>query len=180
MALEDYHKKRDFDKTSEPMGNEDEGEGGRFVVHEHHASHLHFDLRLEMDGVLKSWAIPKGPSMNPAEKRLAVMVEDHPLEYIDFRGEIAEGNYGAGKVEIWDSGAYRIKDNELENGKLVFEIAGTKLKGMFSLVRLKRDQKQWLLIKGHDDYADQGWKLEQILPGRGRKDSKAAEVQNDL
>lgn len=180
MALEDYHKKRDFDKTTEPVGDMIEREGGRFVVHEHHASRLHFDLRLEMDRVLKSWAVPKGPSMNPAKKRLAVMVEDHPLEYIGFRGEIAEGNYGAGKVEIWDSGTYEVKDGSLEKGKLVFEMMGAKLKGFFSLVRFRGDQKQWLLIKGQDAYADPNWKLEQVLPGKGRKDSKTTEVQGNL
>lgn len=169
LNLEDYRKKRDFEKTAEPKGGEAAGAGGRFVVHEHHASHLHFDLRLEMDGVLKSWAIPKGPSMNPADKRLAVMVEDHPLEYISFRGEIAEGNYGAGRVEIWDSGTFKIKDNKLEQGKLVFELFGTRLKGQFSLVRFKNDPKQWLLIKSRDDSADPNWKLEQVLPGGSRK-----------
>ncbi|MEN6356479.1 MAG: DNA polymerase ligase N-terminal domain-containing protein [Armatimonadota bacterium] len=170
MTLENYQKKRDFDRTIEPVGAEHKGEGGRFVVHEHHASHLHYDLRLEMEGALKSWAVPKGPSMNPAEKRLAVMVEDHPLEYISFRGEIAEGNYGAGKVEIWDSGTYEVRDGSLEKGKLVFEMMGTKLKGIFSLVRLRGDQRQWLLIKGADEFADHDWKLEQVLPGGGRKD----------
>ncbi|MCE5323217.1 3'-phosphoesterase [bacterium] len=152
------------------MGYRNERNIGRFVVHEHHASHLHFDLRLEMDGVLKSWAIPKGPSMNPAEKRLAVMVEDHPLEYIGFRGEIAEGSYGAGKVEIWDSGTYEVKDGGLDKGKLVFEMMGTKLKGAFTLVKLRGNQKQWLMIKGRDEFAEPDWKLEQVLPGGGRRD----------
>lgn len=148
MALEDYH---------------------RFVIHEHHASRLHFDLRLEMDGVLKSWAIPKGPSMDPADKRLAVMVEDHPLDYISFRGEIAEGNYGAGDVEIWDSGTYEVTEGSIDEGKLVFELSGTRLHGRFSLVRLKSG-KDWLLIKGKDEFADPDWKLEQVLPGGSRKE----------
>jgi bifunctional non-homologous end joining protein LigD len=172
LELEDYKRKRDFERTSEPEGGEAAGAGGRFVVHEHHASHLHFDLRLEMDGVLKSWAIPKGPSMNPADKRLAVMVEDHPLEYISFRGEIAEGNYGAGIVEIWDSGTFKIKDNKLEKGKLVFELFGTRLKGQFSLVRFKNDTKQWLLIKSRDDDADPNWKLELVISGGSRSNPK--------
>ena len=169
MSLEDYRAKRDFGKASEPEG-ERAGEGGdRFVVHEHHASRLHFDFRLEMDGVLKSWAIPKGPSMNPADKRLAVMVEDHPLDYIDFRGEIEEGNYGAGAVEIWDSGTYSVTEGALDSGKLVIEIAGGKLKGRFSLVQLRGKGKDWLLIKGRDGFADPDWKLEQVLPGGSRR-----------
>ncbi len=172
MALEDYEKKRDFSKTPEPKGGSAKEEGGRFVVHEHHASRLHFDLRLEMNGVLKSWAVPKGPSMNPADKRLAVMVEDHPLEYITFRGEIAEGNYGAGEVEIWDSGTYIPLENELDQGKLVFELMGAKLKGTFHLVRLKGKESEWLLIKGRDGFADPDWKLQQVLPGGSRKERK--------
>jgi bifunctional non-homologous end joining protein LigD len=172
MALDNYQKKRDFDKTPEPKGERAQDEGHRFVVHEHHASRLHFDLRLEMNGVLKSWSVPKGPSMNPADKRLAVMVEDHPLDYIAFRGEIAEGNYGAGEVEIWDSGTYEPIENELDKGKLVVELMGAKLKGAFHLVRLKDKAKEWLLIKGRDEFADPNWKLQQILPGGSRKERK--------
>lgn len=167
MSLEDYRRKRDFEKTSEPEGRLAEEGGNRFVVHEHHASHLHFDLRLEMEGVLKSWAVPKGPSMNPAEKRLAVMVEDHPLDYIDFRGEIEEGNYGAGAVEIWDSGTYRVIEGALDSGKLVLEFAGAKMRGRFSMVRLRGSGRDWLLIKGKDGFADPNWKLEQVLPKNG-------------
>lgn len=170
MSLDDYQKKRDFDKTSEPEGIEAGNEGRRFVVHEHHASRLHFDLRLEMDGVLKSWAIPKGPSMNPADKRLAVMVEDHPIEYLTFRGEIAEGNYGAGEVEIWDSGTYELIENELGNGKLLINMSGVKLHGEFHFVRLKKGKDEWLLMKGKDSFSDPGWKLEQILPGGSRRE----------
>ena len=179
MALEDYRLKRDFAKTAEPRGSKTEEAGMRFVVHEHHARHLHFDLRLEMNGVLKSWAIPKGPSMNPVDKRLAVMVEDHPMDYISFRGEIAEGNYGAGEVEIWDSGTYDILENKLDQGKLLFEMHGTKLKGRFSLVRLKDKKSEWLLIKGHDDYADPNWELEQIIPGKSHKDTQKRETTDD-
>ena len=179
MVLDDYQKKRDFGKTPEPEGGITQDEGHRFVVHEHHASRLHFDLRLEMNGVLKSWAVPKGPSMNPADKRLAVMVEDHPLEYITFRGEIADGDYGAGEVEIWDSGTYEPIENELDHGKLVVELLGAKLKGAFHLVRLKDKQNEWLLIKGRDEFADPNWKLQQILPGGSRKERKELKGQDE-
>ncbi len=170
MGLEDYQKKRRFDETPEPLGEEASQVGHRFVVHEHHASRLHFDLRLEMDGVLKSWAVPKGPSMDPSDKRLAMMVEDHPLEYISFRGEITEGNYGAGYVEIWDSGTYELKENNLEHGKLICDFAGTKLKGDFHMVRLKDSANEWLLMKSRDEFAETGWTLEQIISGGSRKD----------
>jgi len=121
--------------------------GLRFVVHQHHASRLHFDFRLEMEGVLRSWAIPKGPSMDPAEKRLAVQVEDHPLEYLDFEGTIPEGEYGAGRVLIWDWGTYRLLERKKD--KVLFFLEGKKLRGNFVLVRLKRSKtgKNWLLIK---------------------------------
>lgn len=118
-----------------------------FVVHEHHAKHLHFDLRLEMDGVLKSWAVPKGPSMNPADKRLAVLVEDHDLAYADFEGRIPEGEYGAGEVYIWDKGSYELKAGEFGAGKLEIIFKGEKLKGAFVLFRMSAKQKEWLLMK---------------------------------
>ena len=177
MGMERYRDKRDFDRTAEPRGGDAGGVDQRFVVHEHHASRLHFDLRLEMDGVLKSWAVPKGPSMNPADKRLAMMVEDHPLEYIDFRGEIAEGNYGAGEVEIWDSGTYAPVEGEIDQGKFVFELVGAKLKGQFHFVRLKDSKTEWLLIKGRDEFADPNWTLEQILPGGSRTQRKQLESE---
>ncbi|HLI93749.1 MAG TPA: DNA polymerase ligase N-terminal domain-containing protein [Puia sp.] len=132
-----------------------------FVVHRHQSTHLHYDFRLELNGVLKSWAVPKGPSMNPADKRLAVMVEDHPLEYAEFEGTIPKGSYGAGIVDIWDHGTWR-PDNELEdpgkslsNGSLEFTLYGKKLKGKFILVSMKhgRTKNAWLLIKCHDQYA---------------------------
>jgi bifunctional non-homologous end joining protein LigD len=128
----------------------------RFVVHEHHASHLHYDFRLEMEGVLRSWAIPKGPSMNPADKRLAVAVDDHPLDYIDFEGTIPEGEYGAGVVKIWDSGTYRLLEEKKD--KIVFFLEGKNLKGNFALIRLKKGAKgnEWLLIKERDEYAHLG------------------------
>lgn len=170
MALEEYKKKRRFDETAEPKGENTAAADHRFVVQEHHASRLHFDLRLEMDGVLKSWAVPKGPSLDPGQKHLAVMVEDHPLEYITFRGEIAEGNYGAGKVEIWDSGNYELVEGSIGEGKLVFGLTGAKLKGGFSLIRLKGKDNNWLLIKLPDEFADPNWKLEQIISGGSRRD----------
>jgi bifunctional non-homologous end joining protein LigD len=147
----------------------------RFVVHEHHATRLHFDFRLEIAGVLKSWAIPKGPSMNPTEKRLAVMVEDHPLEYGDFEGIIPEGHYGAGPVLIWDSGEFKPEgdlENSLAKGKLVFTLNGKKLKGSFSLVLMKRrgSGNDWLLIKGKDSFVKEDWKIkEELTPIRKKK-----------
>ncbi|MEM4658862.1 MAG: DNA polymerase ligase N-terminal domain-containing protein [Candidatus Methanosuratincola sp.] len=131
----------------------------RFVVHEHHSSRLHFDFRLEMDGVLRSWAVPKGPSMDPSDRRLAVAVEDHPLEYIYFEGIIPRDHYGAGAVVVWDTGNYEVV--EKKEDKLTFILHGEKLKGEFSLVRLKGagKEKEWLLIKHKDEFACPGWKL---------------------
>jgi bifunctional non-homologous end joining protein LigD len=135
----------------------------RFVVHEHDASHLHYDFRLELEGVLRSWVIPKGPSMNPSERRLALLVADHPVEYIDFEGIIPQGHYGAGSVVVWDTGSYKLL--EQEQGKLSFILNGQKLKGAFSLMRLKGGKKEdeWLLIKKKDEYAVPAWKLERSL-----------------
>ena len=118
-----------------------------FVVHEHHARHLHFDLRLEMEGALKSWAVPKGPSMDPKDKRLAVLVPDHTLEYGSFEGVIPEGQYGAGTVHIWDKGDFSLSKGSMEEGKLEFTLNGRKLRGAFVLIRMKGKQKEWLLIK---------------------------------
>ena len=137
----------------------------RFVVHEHHASRLHFVFRLEMEGVLRSWAIPKGPSMNPAEKRLAVEVDDHLLEYIDFEGVIPVGNYGAGAVVIWDEGEFELLD--ATDKKISFVLYGKHLKGGFVLTKLKPkgkgSGKEWLLIKRNDDAALRNWRLELAL-----------------
>ena len=147
----------------------------RFVVHEHHATRLHYDFRLEIGGVLKSWAIPKGPSLNPSEKRLAVMVEDHPLEYGEFEGIIPEDNYGAGPVLIWDSGEFESEENPeaaLAKGHLRFNLKGKKLKGIFSLVWMKGrgSGKDWLLIKGQDAFAQKDWKTkEELTPAKKRK-----------
>jgi bifunctional non-homologous end joining protein LigD len=134
-----------------------------FVVHEHHASRLHFDLRLEMDGVLKSWAVPKGPSMNPGDRRLAVLVEDHPLEYGSFEGIIPEGHYGAGTVLIWDGGAFTLKAGGVREGRLEFVLRGRKLKGAFVLLRMSGKLKEWLLIKKKDEHADPAFSLKTVL-----------------
>ncbi len=141
----------------------------RFVIHEHHARQLHYDFRLEIEEVLKSWAIPKGPSMTPSIKRLAVMVDDHSLEYIDFEGIIPEGNYGAGAVVIWDAGTYSLLEDDdpvkaLESGKIVMELNGKILKGGFTLVKMKgHGEKNWLLIKKKDRYSQDKWTLQKAL-----------------
>jgi bifunctional non-homologous end joining protein LigD len=166
MKLSDYNKKRDFKKTPEPLGKGSTANHFRFAIQRHDASRLHYDFRLELDGVLKSWAVPKGPSMNPSDKRLAVMVEDHPVSYIHFEGVIPEGNYGAGTVEVWDKGLFYPvnKDHEvisekkalaaLKNGELKFLLKGEKLEGEFVLVKM--NGKNWLLIKHKDEYAVSG------------------------
>ena len=142
----------------------------RFVVHEHHASRLHFDFRLELEGVLKSWAIPKGPSMNPTEKRLAVEVEDHPLEYLDFEGIIPEGHYGSGAVVIWDQGEFELL--EATKKKISCVLYGRLLKGGFTLSKLKPRRKgpgkDWLLIKRRDEYAVDDFHLKHVLTDEKR------------
>lgn len=167
MPLEPYESKRDFEETPEPQGGEIAGEGRRFVVQEHDARRLHWDFRLEMDGVLKSWALPKGPSMNPADKRLAVATEDHPLDYITFSGVIPEGNYGAGRVAIWDSGDYEPLDppnpaEGIARGKLTFRLNGMRLRGEFHMVKT-RGGADWLMFKARDEFADGNWTLEHAL-----------------
>ncbi len=137
-----------------------------FVVHEHHASRLHFDFRLEMDGVLKSWAVPKGPSMSPVDKRLAVMVEDHPLDYASFEGVIPEGHYGAGQVVIWDKGTYNLIDGNLSSGRLECVLEGKTLKGIFALIKMKGKEKEWLLIKKKDEFAEPEFRLKTLIKNK--------------
>ncbi|MEF9478465.1 3'-phosphoesterase [Chryseobacterium sp. 1B4] len=149
MGLSEYRKKRSEEKTPEPFGGKPNGKELHFVIQKHDASHLHYDFRLEMDGVLKSWAVPKGPSMNPDIKRLAMMVEDHPYDYRNFEGIIPKGQYGGGTVIVWDQGTYMPADlqdedhgkqeknllHQLYSGKLKFILNGEKLKGEFALVK---------------------------------------------
>ncbi len=155
-SLATYRAKRSADSSPEPVGTAEKVTGGRlFVVHKHAASHLHYDLRIEMDGVLKSWAVPRGPSYDMADKRLAVRVEDHPLEYGDFEGVIPKGNYGAGGIIVWDRGEWVALEDwreGLEKGKLLFELKGYKLRGKWTLVKIKKSEKDWLLIKERDAY----------------------------
>ncbi len=161
MGLDIYIKKRNFEETTEPKGGKSTKAKLAFVVQRHHASHLHYDFRLELDGVLKSWAVPKGPSLNPKDKRLAMMVEDHPYDYKSFEGEIPKGNYGAGVVTIFDEGTYEAIDKKqdslvkgLADGNLKFVLHGKKLKGEFALVKMKgSEQNAWLLLKHKDRYA---------------------------
>ena len=167
MGLAEYKQKRKFDKTPEPEGKVKKSTKKlAFVIQKHHATQLHYDFRLELDGVLKSWAVPKGPSIDPKVKRLAMMVEDHPYDYKDFEGVIPEGNYGAGKVIVWDKGTYEHDQNYddkskslqegLENGELKFILHGKKLKGSFALVKTKGwGKNSWLLIKHRDKYASE-------------------------
>ncbi len=153
--LASYRAKRSPDRTPEPFGPVSPVPGNLFVIHKHAARNLHFDLRLEMDGVLRSWAVPKGPSYDQAEKRLAVKVEDHPLEYGDFEGVIPAGNYGAGGVIVWDRGEWVPLEpwrEGLEKGKLLFELKGYKLHGKWTLVKIKKSEKDWLLIKERDSW----------------------------
>lgn len=175
MALKDYNNKRKFDETTEPKGKAKKSKDQLiFVVQRHAASRLHYDFRLEMEGVLKSWAVPKGPSLDPKDKRLAMMVEDHPYDYKDFEGNIPEGNYGAGQVEVWDSGTYEPLDDtsqlsdekellqELKAGSLKFILHGKKLKGEFALVKMKNaENNAWLLIKHKDDFAEDQYDAEE-------------------
>ncbi|MER3425279.1 MAG: ATP-dependent DNA ligase, partial [Nitrospiraceae bacterium] len=155
--LDEYKKKRSFSKTPEPPPQAKCSKSGRaFVVQKHLATRLHYDFRLEDRGVLKSWAVPKGPSLDPSQKRLAVAVEDHPIEYADFEGVIPEGEYGAGTIMIWDRGTYQSEGAEdvaeaLRKGELKFMLDGKRLKGSWVLVHTR--DRQWLLIKHRDQYA---------------------------
>lgn len=163
MSLKEYKGKRKFNKTPEPEGVIKDTGKNIFVVQKHQASSLHYDFRIEMNGVLKSWAVPKGPSTNPSQRRLAVETEDHPIDYVDFEGIIPEGEYGAGVVIVWDFGTYdnktrkegkeiSIKDAH-ENGHITLVLNGKRLKGEYALIKTKRDN-QWLLIKKNDSEAN--------------------------
>jgi bifunctional non-homologous end joining protein LigD len=180
-TLSTYRAKRDPDRSPEPVGTVSPVPGNLFVVHKHAARQLHFDLRLEMDGVLRSWAVPKGPSYDVADKRLAVKVEDHPLEYGDFEGIIPAGNYGAGGVIVWDRGEWvPLEDwrTGLEKGKLLFELKGYKLHGKWTLVKIKKSEKDWLLIKERDAYVKQPGDVfpeESVLSGLTVEEVKAGE-----
>lgn len=168
MSLSKYRQKRSKDKTPEPFGGKASGTELRFVIQKHDASHLHYDFRLEMEGVLKSWAVPKGPSTDPEVKRLAMMVEDHPYDYRDFEGIIPKGQYGGGTVIVWDEGTYEPAEpvegdlkkqekhllHQLYSGKLKIRLKGKKLKGEYALVKAHgRGENSWLLMKLEDKYA---------------------------
>ena len=182
--LSEYRQKRHFDKTAEPSGNvAREAKARRFVIQKHAATRLHYDLRLEVGGVLKSWAVPKGPSLNPGDKRLAVHVEDHPLEYRKFEGVIPKGQYGGGEVIVWDQGTYELEghlgaDAQMARGELKFILHGKKVRGSFVLVELKnsKEKNEWLLIKHRDEFADPLWDAEKhaqsIVSGRTLEDVK--------
>jgi bifunctional non-homologous end joining protein LigD len=192
MALEEYKRKRRFEQTPEPPPKVEKKTGHRFVVQKHDATRLHYDFRLELDGVLKSWAVPKGPSLDPGDKRLAMEVEDHPVSYFDFEGIIPEGNYGAGAVMVWDVGTWQPlsplpvngkyvpgTDEEarqmLAKGDLKFRLEGKKVKGDFALIKMRGRRpgskgNEWLLIKKHDDSAVEGYDIDgaddSVLSGR--------------
>src|SRR5437660_3036729 len=170
VGLEKYNRKSHFKQTPEPPGKVERSAEHRFVVQKHRASHLHYDFRLEMDGVLKSWAVPKGPSLDPANKRLAMQVEDHPVSYFHFEGTIPEGNYGAGTVMVWDTGTWEpVGDASatLKKGDLKFKLHGEKLKGEFVLAKMRSSRMgskgtEWLLIKKKDEFAKRGDNLEKL------------------
>ncbi len=182
-SLKKYREKRDFEKTPEPFTSEKiSPDKPRFVIQKHDASKLHYDFRLEVNGVLKSWAIPKGPSTDPSQKRLAVPTEDHPVDYIDFEGIIPEGNYGAGTVIVWDTGTYRNlnkkdghevnMEESIDNGHVDIWLEGRKLKGGYALIRTgKGNRKFWLFLKKKDELADTDKDIlidqpESVLSGR--------------
>ncbi len=196
--LEEYKRKRKFDRTPEPSGEPEplgkrtrlpkpklpqlevraEAEhGDTFVVQKHRATRLHYDFRLAIDGTLKSWAVPKGPSQSHADKRLAVQTEDHPLDYANFEGKIPEGNYGAGTVMVWDRGTFAVVGKldaaeQIKKGEIKFSLSGEKLRGSFVLVKLKHSEKgnEWLMIKHKDAAEDPAWNVDDhdgsVLTGR--------------
>jgi len=192
VALEEYKRKRRFPETPEPPPKLDKSKGHRFVVQRHRATRLHYDFRLEMEGVLKSWAVPKGPSLNPADKRLAMQVEDHPVSYFDFEGIIPEGNYGAGTVMVWDVGTWEPLSAETKNGKYLtatdaeasamlkkgdfkFRLHGKRLNGDYALIHMKARRPgskgtEWLLIKKQDENVDSRFDIDKydtsVLSGK--------------
>src|SRR5262245_50826457 len=177
MSLRKYVEKRDFAKTPEPRGVAHRTNGAhRFVIQKHAASHLHYDFRLEIGGVLKSWAVPKGVPYSKGEKRLAMHVEDHPVSYRDFEGIIPKGQYGGGTVMVWDYGTFqplsRAPARELDNGKLHFVLRGKKLSGEWYLVRLHNSDKEWLLIRGKDNMKPVSKKMDDTsaLSGKSMKE----------
>lgn len=188
MKLYEYNTKRDFKKTAEPKGKiRKSGKELLFVIQKHDASQLHYDFRLEMDGVLVSWAIPKGPSSDASVKRLAVHVENHPMGYIDFEGTIPKGQYGGGTVMVWDTGTFFAegsKDYEEseklvkkmhDQGNIKIEMHGKKLKGLYHLIRMKGKDQEWLLMKGEDKYANKKeFDQHSVLTGR-----TMYEIEND-
>jgi DNA ligase D-like protein (predicted 3'-phosphoesterase) len=194
--LEEYLKKRDFSKTPEPQpGTRKPSESPVFVIQKHDASSLHYDFRLEVDGVLKSWAVPKGPSTDPSEKRLAIMTEDHPMEYADFEGAIPEDEYGGGTVLVWDAGVYHnLKEDKeekvsmqdsIEKGQVEIWLRGEKLTGGYVLIHTgKKDSNQWLLIKMKDDEADArrnptSTEPKSVLSGRTLEEIEAEEAEKE-
>jgi len=200
MALEEYKRKRRFEETPEPPPKVEKKAGHRFVVQKHDATRLHYDFRLEMDGVLKSWAVPKGPSLDPADKRLAMQVEDHPVSYFDFEGNIPQGNYGAGSVMVWDVGTWQplspvpvqgkyVPGSEAEaaamlaKGDLKFRLEGKKLNGDFALIKMRGRRSgskgnEWLLIKKQDEYAEPGYDIDEYDESVLSKRSQA-EIASD-
>jgi bifunctional non-homologous end joining protein LigD len=201
MALEEYKRKRRFEETPEPPPKVEKKSKHRFVVQKHRASHLHYDFRLEMDGVLKSWAVPKGPSLDSSDKRLAMQVEDHPVSYFDFEGTIPEGNYGAGSVMVWDVGTWEPLSSTPVNGEYVpatdaeaatmlkkgdfkFRLKGERLNGDFVLVHIKARRPgskgtEWLLIKKHDKFETAGYDIDQYDTSVLSKRSMAAITGDD-
>jgi len=182
MALTEYKKKRKFDKTPEPGPTKKRTKTGRlFVVQKHRATQLHYDFRLEAEGVLKSWAVPKGPSLDPTVKRLAMQVEDHPVDYAKFEGVIPEGEYGGGTVMVWDYGTYSPENTDdvaqaLRKGELKFSLNGKKLKGSWVLVRT--GDRQWLLIK-HRDYYTTEEEVTEVAPASILTRRTLAEIAAD-
>lgn len=187
MPLKEYYQKREFSKTPEPKGKVGKEDLNRFVIQRHQATRLHYDLRLEMEGVLKSWAVPKGPSMNPKDKRLAIHTEDHPIEYLTFKGVIPKGNYGAGVMQIWDSGTYEIIESKSgkdavrqhEQGDLKIKFHGGKIKGNFALVRtpLSKAENSWLLIKKKDQFSTDLEYDAEVFSGELEEEEQKKEVK---